>query len=1166
MQLILNESVCLQGASPTREAAESCQSTSSTHFGQLQPSEQRQSKAKGLVNVSALPMPVFHASKEKAAAGTMFLERDRDIDVGATNVMKSEADCPRHERDVDTQQVHDAGAFLKCNVQEKSTALDVHSTKRPPHKTQQQPAPNENQSQAGSSTSSQRRSHNPAGTTSEKTRCSFFETPELAKTMLYLCPMSDGSGGCPGLGLAEDACWGDVRQRYHDIKTERLRFCKKPGDEGLAQQLLNYFWANTCEGCDPIPLSEMKFSVGNLRVCHWCWSAAAGFVSRNARKKTSWAIAMTAYRNGTRTVDWHSSRVSGSSSSCSLDKGNLVMAWLSEHSKTEMGNTQQVTTDDSEHYQATTRQSLWKTMNEEMRERGTIRRHDDDGEDSALCSYSFFAKQVLKLNSMAQKQSTPMGGDESLVHVKFDKWCTQGECAICSAFKVMRRRAVTKGRNRELNWVDKLVQSHKECARQERLAYHQRIERSIIRWKTWGFAWDGYCKRKSSGMRMSGHAMADMKGIAGMSDAEQIVYHTVGVIAHGFGYFLYVAQPWLPSNANFTVECFHRTLLYMTEVLQDPNDDRITVPPDEIFIQVDGASDNKATVMFCYCCYLVKLGFSDLVVVSFLLVGHTHFDVDQRFAPITFQLRRACIKTIEDLIAEYWAAYQPESQPLKIEKVEAVGDYTHWLVENALKFAGFRGPAGTPDENRPHQFRFTATGPTGICSGCKVDYKNFSVDEMLWNTKPIELLQDLPDEAGPRMQDHRTARVVQHWRRLADTRENVMKNFVLNKFVPNVFTSADATRITALFDSFCDKGSPPELQIERLENIMAETWKWRPLPKMQVAVPVDTHVTGHHTRPAVEPIIHSKFTEAERSKALREVNELREIHLSKEAEAVAASGAAVFRGTKHMSKKCKASLAKHFAQMQADVYGRKTNAKPIYLAQVVGAAKHPKRGIMTLIAVADGEKTFKYKWLPKDSVDHEALEDHLLKEKITVWWNDGTKSGKSSPYVGTLCSYDGDTDRYKIWYEWDSTVEMIDLKTLSAHAVDAERDEDMGFRIMWMCAMHNGVELDQSSLMDELEDRPADAKSLVSEPTPQEGIASDGDSDMDVPFLDRALNRMGAMKACSRCHVEIEALELDLHSVTQRPSRHRRRPSTYDPATDGANDMSRLAKHRKVSI
>ena len=54
--------------------------------------------------------------------------------------------------------------------------------------------------------------------------------------------------------------------------------------------------------------------------------------------------------------------------------------------------------------------------------------------------------------------------------------------------------------------------------------------------------------------------------------------------------------------------------------------------------------------MFMYAEYLVRLGLFDVVMISFLIVGHTHNIVDQQFAALTFELRRGGMHAI---IMEY---------------------------------------------------------------------------------------------------------------------------------------------------------------------------------------------------------------------------------------------------------------------------------------------------------------------------------------------------------------------------------------------------------------------------------------------------------------------------------------------------------------------------------
>ena len=57
--------------------------------------------------------------------------------------------------------------------------------------------------------------------------------------------------------------------------------------------------------------------------------------------------------------------------------------------------------------------------------------------------------------------------------------------------------------------------------------------------------------------------------------------------------------------------------------------------PPILRIQVDNCGkENKNQYMFAFCAILVKLRYFAEVYLSFLLVGHTHEDIDQRFKQI----------------------------------------------------------------------------------------------------------------------------------------------------------------------------------------------------------------------------------------------------------------------------------------------------------------------------------------------------------------------------------------------------------------------------------------------------------------------------------------------------------------------------------------------------
>lgn len=229
--------------------------------------------------------------------------------------------------------------------------------------------------------------------------------------------------------------------------------------------------------------------------------------------------------------------------------------------------------------------------------------------------------------------------------------------------------------------------------------------------------------------------------------------------------------------------------------------------PTELYIQVDGAADNKCRAVFMYAEYLIRADIFDVVIISFLIVGHTHNSADRKFVPITFELRKGCVKKMQDLIDIYWKAYGKD-KPECVEVVKSVADYTTWLVQRQGKvFKGFS--RRVPDHHRPHQFIFSRSGDT--IGGVKMDYKNLSVDGDIWNKdqKAFNLLRGLPDVAGPNLQLPSMATQKAHLAKLAASRADVFKHFNLNTdaeewgAVSNTFFSVEDMAYTKdLFDLF----------------------------------------------------------------------------------------------------------------------------------------------------------------------------------------------------------------------------------------------------------------------------------------------------------------------------------------------------------------------------
>jgi hypothetical protein len=146
---------------------------------------------------------------------------------------------------------------------------------------------------------------------------------------------------------------------------------------------------------------------------------------------------------------------------------------------------------------------------------------------------------------------------------------------------------------------------------------------------------DAYMNCTSAGPSMHGKSMFALKGGRSLAKAEQLSFKTTGVIVHGYEYFLYVLHHSIAANSNSKIHCLHMTVMHMLDALDDPTKERVQLWPKFICIQVDGASDNKSRRMFAYLEWLILNETFETICISFLLVGHTHADYDQKFIPIT---------------------------------------------------------------------------------------------------------------------------------------------------------------------------------------------------------------------------------------------------------------------------------------------------------------------------------------------------------------------------------------------------------------------------------------------------------------------------------------------------------------------------------------------------
>lgn len=113
---------------------------------------------------------------------------------------------------------------------------------------------------------------------------------------------------------------------------------------------------------------------------------------------------------------------------------------------------------------------------------------------------------------------------------------------------------------------------------------------------------------------------------------------------------MYLAPPWFKKGGNFTAECVVRVLSELAQLRP--------LPPT-LYLQGDNGTDNKNRTIIGLNTFLVARGVVKRLEHIFLLSGHTHEDVDQRFRVISGHLDKHTALTpsaLAKIIADAFSA------------------------------------------------------------------------------------------------------------------------------------------------------------------------------------------------------------------------------------------------------------------------------------------------------------------------------------------------------------------------------------------------------------------------------------------------------------------------------------------------------------------------------
>ena len=161
--------------------------------------------------------------------------------------------------------------------------------------------------------------------------------------------------------------------------------------------------------------------------------------------------------------------------------------------------------------------------------------------------------------------------------------------------------------------------------------------------------------------------------------------HVTGAIVHGQGVYGYFDVCQWKHSSNMTITILLNILYMYRDSL-----------PEVLYLQMDNcARENKNKYVFAFCALLVELGIFRKIKVSFLMVGHTHEDVDQMFSRYSTYLARCDSFTMDSLMDAFEKSYTPTPTAILLDNLP---DFVTWLkpyMANIVKLQSY-----------PHVFKF----------------------------------------------------------------------------------------------------------------------------------------------------------------------------------------------------------------------------------------------------------------------------------------------------------------------------------------------------------------------------------------------------------------------------------------------------------------------------
>jgi len=198
--------------------------------------------------------------------------------------------------------------------------------------------------------------------------------------------------------------------------------------------------------------------------------------------------------------------------------------------------------------------------------------------------------------------------------------------------------------------------------------------------------------------------------------------------------------------------------------------------PPILYYQIDGGSENTARIVYVMMEYLIAKRMFHKIVVTRLMVGHTHEDIDAVYGRVWKSIRCKHVLTPQSYTQALKECLKRkrEEEFLEIKDIIVIPDYEkHFQGCWDKKFGHY-----AKGVNTQHQFIFESVPTSTLFPlGCKTTYRAFSSDEV------VELIEDINSITGLTAVNTKVTTFPVN----TIDNENVVGMFFLHKFPDKLF-------------------------------------------------------------------------------------------------------------------------------------------------------------------------------------------------------------------------------------------------------------------------------------------------------------------------------------------------------------------------------------------